>query len=216
MSAWESPILRVTSGQLNNVNDTVIGGQPALGGLSKYAGQLGKTLWVDPSQIGAMYNSSIGTLYGGRFRYVRFRAADAGDYVPGQIVFWDTTVDDWTSAYQVTENETLSSALGAMMIGGIFLGGTEPGNYGIIQDLGIVPVQFASALTGTPGIGVPTYAAAMGAGANEGFADVLAGANPTDFSDIGLLQSRFLGNAVTLPANNSLTNVILRFQNVLG
>ncbi len=70
-------------------------------------------------------------------------------------------------------------------------------------------------LTAAGAVGSPVYAAGAGDGADEGLADVIASADPVDFSDAGLMQQRFLGNAVTAPTNGSLTSVILRFQNLL-
>lgn len=216
MQAWESPIIRVSTGLLNTVNDTVIGNQAGITGASKFAGQLGKQLFVSQEQIGQMFSSAIGTVYGGGFRYVRARAADTPAYTVGEILFWDTTVTSWQSAYQVTREEDLSSVANAIMIAGIYLGGFTAGNYGFIQEVGIVPVKFRGTLTAAGAIGSAVYAAAAGDGVDEGYADVLASGNPTTFSDLGLLQSRFLGNAVAAPDNGSLTNVVLRFQQLIG
>ena len=74
---WESPIIRVTTGKLNTVNDNVPGGVESIGGRARFSGQLGKHLWLDPSQIDGMFDATVGTLFGGRFRYVRMRGADA-------------------------------------------------------------------------------------------------------------------------------------------
>lgn len=203
------------NGYLNTVNDTVIGGQAGISGASKFAGQLGKQLLVDPSQIAQLYSSAIGTLYGGSYRYVRLSSTGTQPVV-GQILFWDTTVSSWQSAYQVSVNESLSSVDNAVMIAGIFLGGLAPGNYGFIQDAGIVPIQFRGTLTAAGAIGSEVYAAAAGAGVDAGFADVVASGNPTTFADAGLLQARYLGQAIAAPTNGSLTNVILNLKNWIG
>lgn len=213
MSAWESPIIRVTSGQLNTVNDTVIGGMSGITGVSKFAGQLGKTLWVSPDQIGTMYKSSIGTLYGGRYRYVRMRTEDIDSPAVqvGQILFWDTTLTSWQTLYQVTRDENLSSADNAVMTAGVYLGGFTGGNYGFIQDLGMVPVKFRSVLTTAGAIGSRVFAAGAGdSGSDQGTADVLT----TDSTS--LANARYLGNAVTAPSANSLTPVLLGFHNIIG
>ena len=211
---WESPIIRVTSGLLNTVNDTVIGGgSTGASGSSKFQGQLGKHLWLGPDQITQMYSSTIGTLYGGRFRYVRMRAAD--DDSPavgvGQILFWDTTVSSWQSAYQVTRDENLSSSDNAVMIAGIYLGGFTGGNYGFIQDLGMVAVRFRSVLTAAGAIGSRCYAAGAGdTGSDQGTADVLT----TDSTS--LANARYLGNAVEAPAGGGLKQVLLGFKNIIA
>ncbi len=213
MYPWESQIIRITTGLLNTVNDTVIGGQEGISGVSKFGGQLGKTVGFTPDQIAAMYDSTVGTLYGGRFRYVKMRATDDDSPVltPGKIVFWDTTVSNWYSAYQVTRDENLSSSDNAVAIAGIYLGGIEPGNYGFIQDLGMVPVRMRSVLTAAGAIGSRVYAAGAGdLGLDQGTADVLT----TDSTS--LANKRQLGWAPAAPVASALTNVVLDFTNVLG
>lgn len=209
---WESPIIRVTTGRLNTVNDDVIGGSPSIGSRSRFAGMLGKHLWLAPEQIDNMYDSSVGTLYGGRFRYVRLRSTDATSPAlsVGQILFWDTTITNWQTRYQVTRDADLSSpTLNAIFIAGIYLGTLAAGNYGFIQDLGMVPIQFRASLTVAGVIGSLCYAADS-AGADEGDADVLT-ADAT-----AVANQRFLGAAVTAPSDGSLTPVLLDFQNALG
>lgn len=214
MSAWDSPIIRISTGALNTVNDALIGGVSGnAAGISKYAGQLGKTLWVPPEQITLIHDSTVGTLYGGRYRYVRMREDD--DDSPalsvGSIVFWDTTLTNWQTLYQVTRDENLSSADNAVMIAGIYLGGFEPGNYGFIQDLGMVPVRFRSVLTAAGAIGSRVYAAGTGdTGSDQGSADVLT----TDSTS--LANARYLGNAVTAPAGGGTSAVLLGFHNILA
>lgn len=212
---WESPIIRVTTGLLNTVNDTVIGGGgTGASGSSKFRGQLGKTIWFAPEIIGNMYSSTVGTLYGGRYRYVRMR--DGDDDSPavavGQILFWDTTLTNWQTFYQVTRDENLSSVDNAVMIAGIYLGGFTGGNYGFIQDLGMVPIRNRAVLTVAGAIGSRTYAAGTGdTGSDQGTLDTLT----TDSTS--LANARYLGNAVTAPAGGyALTPVLLNFHNILG
>lgn len=211
MTPWASQIIRVTTGQLNTVNDTVIGGGgTGASGNSKYAGQLGKHLFVGSDQIAMLMDTSVSTLYGGRFRYVRMRAEDDDSPVitPGKIVFWDTTVTNWQRAYQVTRDTNLSSSANAIMIAGIYIGGIEPGNYGFIQDLGMVNIRFRSVLTAAGAIGSAVYAADVAdTGTDQGTADVLT----TDSTAVA--NERFLGPAVTAPSAGALAQVILRFNN---
>lgn len=209
---WESPIIRVTTGLLNTVNDTVVGGSASIGSRSRYAGQLGKHLWLGPDHIAAMHSASVGTVHAGRYRYVRMRAADDDSPVltPGKLVFWDTTVTNWQSAYQVTRDENLSSTDNAVMIAGVYLGGFEPGNYGFIQDLGMVELRFRAVLTTAGAVGSRVYAAGTGdLGNDQGTGDVLT----TDSTS--LANARFLGRAVTSPAGSALDTVLLQFTNSL-
>ena len=210
---WLSQIVRITTGRLNTVNDTFIGGEGKIGSISRFAGQLGKCVWFAPDQITGMFDSSVGTLYGGRYRYVRMR--DGDDDSPavgvGQLLFWDTTLTNWQTLYQVTRDENLSSVDNAVMIAGIYLGGFTGGKYGFIQDLGMVPVRFRSVLTTAGAIGSRAYAAGAGdLGTDQGTADVLT----TDSTS--LANARYLGNAVTAPSGGSLTPVLLGHHNILG
>lgn len=212
MSAWDSPIIRVSTGRLNTVNDGLIGGvSGSASGFSKYAGQLGKTVWFNTDQIGNMFDSSIGTLYMGRYRYVRMRAADDDSPVTavGQILYWDTVVASWESAYQVTRDSNLSSVDEGVMIAGIYLGGFTGGNYGFIQDLGEASVLMRAVLTVAGAIGSRVYDAGAGAGVDEGRADVLT-ADATS-----LVNQHYLGAAVTAPVAATLARVLLHFNNAL-
>lgn len=217
---WESDIIRISTGRLNTVNDTYIGGEAAgNSGLttpnSQYSEQLGKAVWFGPQghQIGVLFDSTVGTLYGGRYRYVRMR--DGDDDSPavgvGHILFWDTTIANWQQMYQVTRDENLSSSDNAVFIAGIYLGGFTGGNYGFIQDLGMVNVRFRSVLTAAGAIGSRAYAAGAGdLGNDQGTADVLT----TDSTS--LANTRFLGNAIEAPSAGGLKQVALGFHNILG
>jgi hypothetical protein len=219
MSGSNSNIIRASTGLLNTVNDTVIGGQ-SVGSIgltdppSAYSGQLGKWVEYAGDQIAQMFDSTVGTLYAGRFRYVRMRDEDIDSpaLTPGKILFWDTTLTNWQNYFQVTRDENLSSVDNAVAIAGIYLGGFEPGNYGFIQDLGMVPVRFRAALTTAGAIGSRVYAAGSGdTGSDQGTADVLT----TDSTS--LANARYLGNAITTaPDGGSLTPVQLMFHNILG
>jgi len=205
-TAWESPIIRVSTGLLNTVNDAVVGGQASIGSRSRFAGQLGKHLTVGDENIGTMFSAAV-TLFAGRFRYIRTRAAD--DDSPaiqiGQLLFWDTTIASWQTQFQVTRDENLSSVDNAVMIAGIYIGSpATQGNFGFIQDAGQVFVKFRGALSAAGAIGSRVYAAGTGdVGSDQGTADVLT----TDSTS--LANARYLGRAVVAPANNSLTRVLL-------
>lgn len=214
MEFGNSQIIRVSTGKLNTVNDTVIGGVPmGTGTDSAVRGQLGKRLWLDPDTITGMYSTAVGTLFGGSYRYVRMR--DADDDSPavqvGQILFWDKTVANWQKAYQVTRSESLGSPDGAVHIAGIYLGGFTGGNYGFIQDGGMVNVLFRAQLTAAGALDSRVYAAGAGAGVDEGLADVLTN------DALSLANARFLGIAAgTAPAASTLSPINLMFHNILG
>jgi hypothetical protein len=211
---FANPIIRLTTGFIDNINDVVIAGMPAFGTSeteSMLAGQLGQGFFMDDAII--QYSSST-PVYGGHFRYVKLAAA-ATAVVRGQLVFWDLSVAD--GLYQVTTSEA-GSVPGAQLRAGVVLNEDwTAGRYSVIQDVGPTYVKYRAALTAAPaGAGAAVYAAAAGAGADNGLADVVNSADPTTFSDVGLLQARFLGNAIDLPTNGGTGRVYLNFLNIRG
>lgn len=212
---FNSPIVRMSSGFINTVNDQVIGNTPAFLNSTTQSltgGQLGQAIWLDDRNL--LYNSTMGTVYGGRFRYVRL-ASGASAVVVGQIVFWDISVAD--NLFQVTTVET-GSVPGAQFRAGIVLNSNwTAGYYSFIQDLGPTYVKFRAALSHAPaGVGVAVYAAAAGAGADNGLADTIDSADPATFSDVGLMANRYIGAAIELPTNGGLKLVNQNWQNIRG
>lgn len=207
---FDTNILRY--GFINVVNHSVAGGGGSNIGpqVGLAPGQLGAGFWRDDATVFA--NTTVGTVFGGHFRYVRLAAAAAVPII-GQILFWDTSVAD--NLFQVTTAES-GTTPGALWRAGIVLSaGVTPGNYTIIQDCGPTYVKMRAVLTEVPsGAGCAVYCAAAGAGADLGFADVLASPNPATLSDVSLLQNRYLGAAIDLPTNGGLklTNINLMNQ----
>ncbi len=210
-------IQRLASGYINQVNDALPGGGGGNIGpqVGLAPGQLGKILELDDSEL--IYNSTVGTVYGGGFRYVQLATGSTANPVPGQIVFWNPFATSADNLYAVTTLET-STDPGAQYPAGIVLGSAwTVGYYSFIQCWGPTFVKFRATLTHTPtGIGEAVYAAAAGAGADNGFADTLSTADPTDFSDVTLLQNRYLGASIQVPTNGGLKLVNLRRLNERG
>lgn len=210
-------IQRLASGYINQVNDSLAGGGGGNIGpqVGLAPGQLGKILELDDSEL--VYNSAIGTVYGGGFRYVQLSSDSTANPVPGQIVFWNPFATSADSLYVVTTLES-GTTPGAQYIAGVVLSSTwGAGNFSFIQCWGPTFVKFRAALTAAPaGIGDAVYAAAAGAGADNGFADTIDSANPTLFSDVTLMQNRYLGPSIQLPVNGGLTLVNLQRQNERG
>lgn len=207
----QSQILRISSGYINQVNDPVPGlsAVPGGTGVSPYFGQVGK--WIDLDDAALKFNSSVGTVWGGRFQYVKLASTATANPAVGQIVFWEDAND--ASEYEVTTVEDASSASNAIQIAGIVLSNVwTPGYYSLIQTIGLVNVKFRGTLTSAGAIGSSVYAAGAGAGADNGLADVIASATPTQFGDVTLMQARFLGTAAyTAPANGGTSRVFLGF-----
>lgn len=143
MQAFESAIIRVTSGLLNTVNDEVIAGQAGTSGQSKFAGQLGKMLAVSQEQIGLMFDPGVGTLYAGVYQYVQL-SPTLGTPQPeiGQALFWDRSAA--VGSYIVNDVPGLTAPGQAA---GVYIGGAEAGNYGFIQVAGLCNVRFVHTLS---------------------------------------------------------------------
>jgi hypothetical protein len=210
-------IQRLASGYINQFNDSLAGGGGGNIGpqVGLAPGQLGKILELDDSEL--IFNSAIGTVKGGGFRYVQLSSDSTANPVPGQIVFWNPNATSADNLYVVTTLES-GTTPGAQYRAGIVLSSTwTVGNFSVIQTWGPTFVQFRAVLTHAPaGIGEAVYAAAAGAGADNGFADCLSTADPADFSDVTLLQNRYLGPSIQLPTNGGLKLVNLQRQNERG
>lgn len=204
MPGRSSNLARVTLGLLNRVMDPVPGrsGTP-LGPAStsqRFAGQVGAEIELDNPGALLMSDLAIGTLFGGVYKYVKFRPADlANTYKRGMVLFYDSSVDN-----QVTSTEALATNVG---IAGIQINPTAgnfavvPGNYGwIFIGGGKVGVVNRAVLTVAAAVGLQMVWAAAGAGADNGAADTLAAAT-------GVSMARFLGIADSLPVAGAITNV---------
>lgn len=209
----QSQIQRM-NGPINTVNDQVIGGMPSFNGtsVSKVSGQLGMSIYLDDNNV--FYSSTVGTVYGGRFQYVRLSAASTTP-VRGQLVFWDIAVAP--NLYQVTTLES-GSVPGAQFVAGVVLNNNwTAGYYSFVQTIGLVSVKFRAALTHAPnGVGVAVYAAAAGAGADNGLSDTIDTADPAVFSDVNLMANRYIGAARELPTNGGTKLVYLNPHNLRG
>jgi hypothetical protein len=201
-----SNLARVSTGMLNRVMDAVIGqtSVPLGTGNSKYGNQLGAEIELDNASALMLSDPAIGTLFGGTYRYVRFRAADlANTFKRGMLVFTDSAANQ-----QVTSTEALATATG---IAGVVLNPTTgnfavvPGNYGWIYcGGGNVTMQWKAALTVAAAVGLQVQWSAAGAGADNGTVDTLAVATTVSLA-------KYIGQAETLPVAGGLTTVYQPF-----
>lgn len=192
--SWESPVLRVTTGKLNTVNDTVAGGVASIGSRPKFGGQLGKAMWLDTAQALAMSDTTIGTLYGGGYRYVRLAAASAA-IVRGQLLFWDNAAA--INLFQATATATTTTDITFSSLAGWALNVITPGNYGFIQFAGIATMAYVdniTAATTSSDTGNPVYVSTATAGRVDIF-DTLAGTQTGDSvtSIAASFWNRFVG-----------------------
>jgi len=197
-----SNIGRVTVGLMNRVMDPVIGrsGTPLGPNQNRLAGMLGQEIELSDADALLMSDLGIGTLYGGTYKYVRFRSGDvANTFKRGSLLFWDSA-----AANQVTSTEALATNVG---IAGIQINPTTgsyavvPGNYGwIYVGGGRIAVAWKAALTVTAAVGLQAIWSTAGAGADNGTVDTLAIAT-------GVSMARFMGIAEVLPVAASITNI---------
>jgi hypothetical protein len=152
----------------------------------------------------ALDDSTVGTLYGGIYQYVRTKTASTAAFTRAHAAFWDTAVA--ASQYQVTADE--SGAQGVGLFAGVLINTLTKGYNWWIQCAGRVSVQFRAALTGAPlAAGMPAYLVAAGAGADVGEFDVLdGGGNPT-FTEVGQMLERYVGVAQEAPANDTISTI---------
>lgn len=139
---------RVTTEFLNDVNDPSPGvplASPSGSIVQPYTGQLGGKLSLDAATALALSDTAIGTLYGGVYQYVKFKAGTTTAPARGQVVFWDD-IDN----YVVTPDAT---ATNDSQIAGIVLNAVTKGNYGFIQIAGKASVLFGTVTKVTPAIG---------------------------------------------------------------
>ncbi len=195
MGAWESPIVIVSTGLLNTVNDSAVGGAgTGASGSSRFGGQLGKTLWVNSEQISQMFSSTIGTLFAGAYQYVKIAAAQT--IAVGDLLYWDQGAA--SNTFTVTKSATTTTA-NYQSFAGFCINVITAGNYGFIQIAGIATGRYVASVTGTK----QTGAQVMGSVATAGRIDVI------DAAITGLTENNFLGWAVALPADGALGTVQL-------
>lgn len=213
---YNAQIARITAGFLNKVNDAAIGQITASSGprASRFAQQLGQGLWFDDNNV--PYDSSMGTLYGGHYRYVRLAAAATAPVAVGQILFWDTLTNAADSLFQVTTSEAGSTDTAVLTAGICLNSAWSVGNYSWIQDLGPCYVKFRTTLTSAGAPGSRVYAAAAGAGADLGLADVVDSGGAATIANVSQLLGRYIGTAQETPAGGALKRVYLNIPNVRG
>jgi hypothetical protein len=150
---------------INACNDTAETGvtDRTLGNTDNYGDQL-KGLYYDltNSEAAAASQTSVGTLYAGRYRRVQVDSgATAGNVKTGTIGLMPSLaamIADGDSLGKPTPNvvtsydQSLGNSVGGMRPV-VFLNAITPGNYGYIQELGIATVLGKSGLTATPTVG---------------------------------------------------------------
>ena len=183
-----SQILHLADPRLNMV-DLEFPGETSVGdlGVSRFRGQIGAAQIFRNGEV--KFNSSIGTLFGGRYQLVLTKAASAIAPARGLIAFWPDgeTYEDFV----VTPDIPAGSAL----VAGIYISAPTKGQYCIIQTSGLASVQAVASLTkGTPAIGD------IGSVATGAKVDILADATAVTWAT---LRTR-LGIYYELPVNATI------------
>lgn len=126
--------------KLNAVNDTVCGGASSQGtGATLYGGILGIEVELTDDQV--YYDSTVGTLYGGVYKYVKVLST-GGAGARGHVAFWSDADNYVVTATASNGNQA-----------GIFLRTVTAGNFCWIQVGGLASVIFAAQLSNdTPAI----------------------------------------------------------------
>lgn len=225
------------SAKLNaNYYDSVAGGAltTAPSGLVASQGQAtlpGDRIILSPSDAFIQQNNTTQKLYTGTYRYVNVNANSSSDPTRGHAAFWvdatganNQTLD---GQYQVQSDEAAN--FGVVQMAGVFINNINvPNNnnsgnnfYWWIQESGKATLAFRNAISGTPAIGAGVYLAAAANNNNAidvGAFDQIFGQNQTTifaangtagYNAIDAALVRYVGPALTLPANNNTAVVDL-------
>ena len=200
MGQSQSQIIRITTGFLNTVDDVVAGGPVASGtGDQQYQGQLGKTLELNAVDAARRSDTSVATLFGGIYQYVRTKAGSTIAPARGLVASRDVATAGFTD-YVVTPDLPTGNAFAA----GIYLSALTKGQFGFIQVAGIADVQGVASFAETPAVGDLVF---LTTGAKM---DNLAGATAVDPLEVQAI----LGVAEEVPADGTITRVLLGLKPV--
>ena len=181
-----------TTARLNDVNDSVCGGSSSQGtGATLYGGILGIEIEFTDSQV--YYDSAVGTLYGGIYKYVQTYSGSSASPARGQIAFWYNA-----DAFVVTADFINGAQCG------VFLNSITKGNFGWVQIGGKASVLFRASITkATPAIG-DTVVVQNTANVADTLADA-TGVTSGGAAGIQLL----LGNAIVAAVGGAISPVQL-------
>lgn len=189
---------------LNQVNDTLVGGQiQALPpGINITQGEQtlpGDRIVLDDATAALLSLASVGTLLGGVYMYVGTTAAATAAPAVGTLAFLlAANIGSASIPYAVTSDVQPTTLL-PVYFAGLFLNAITKGNFGWIQIAGIANVLFDSALTATA-VGASVSAKVSAAVASTSDAGVVL--TTTTLANI-------YGIAVGTPATSTISKVII-------
>lgn len=149
----------------------------------------------------ALSNTTVGTLYGGMYQYVRTKSNSTATPTLNRAVFWDNTVN--YNLYQTTPDEVTG------FWAGFNINTLTKGYNWWIQIAGMITMRFLASITGTPTVGRGVFLAMAGAGSDVGSVDQLAGQSTAvttgGANNVGVdtLIANYMGVAVALPSNGA-------------
>jgi len=186
---------------INQVNDAMPGGtQNSVAGIqiARDPGQLGSYYYLTAMEAQMRFGNA---LYSGLYQYVQVLSTATAAPAQGVAAFWSSLAN--MQSYIVT---TDASAADESLFAGVFLNAITKGNYGWIQVGGIASVLYKAAFTGTAAIGVVVGVDPAPSGSFDVPLQITTA--PT------VSQSKlFVGEAITLPAVNTLGQVLLKGAN---
>ncbi len=195
-------IFHIPSGKLNVV-DLVHPGETTVDtiGATRFAGQIGKRIKVDQSNIGRLHDSSVGDVQGGIFQLVQLTDALTLAPAVGGLVYWDASAA--LSEYRVTTDQAAAD----FQVAGVLLeAATEvvPGHYTIIQVAGVAECLAVASLDDTAFAGQPAIA-------KSGLTDNIDAATAFTGANLQLYFGTHLEIAVVDTITKVLLNIPQRF-----
>jgi hypothetical protein len=180
-------IVRQTNRYLNDVNDP-LAGQSVTGG-EEFPGQLGATMVLNAGEALKLSDTAVGTLYAGKYQYVKFLSTQSGTTVVGGPVYW-SDADNFLVTADVPTN--------GAGFAGVAISVPTKGNYAWIQTRGKAKLQCKGTVTASSkAIGDPVQTSTIGA-----FDDV-------DGTQTYLIQARRVGQWLEAPADGALKLAVL-------
>lgn len=186
---------------LNATNDSQAGGSFFPTAYAP-ASLIGSRLFLTHAEAAALSTTSIGTLYGGIYQYVKFVSAG----VRGQIYSWDVVANTGITDFEVV----LPSSLAIEgLLGGIGLCTVTAGNYGWLQVDGLAGVKYRATVTDKLAGNIVTQLTTTAT------ADAIANSTGSWIGGGALGIKNIIGTAYELPTDGGVNLVMLRglFQN---
>lgn len=181
-------IARISQRYMNDVNDPITGQSVSPG--QSYEGQLGAVLVLNAAQALGLSDTVVGTLYGGKYQYVKFLLTQSGTTVVGGPMYW-SDADNFVVTADVPTN--------GAGFAGVAINVVTKGNYGFIQVNGKAALHTAAVTKASPAIGDAVVTSTIG------IFDDLTDANATV-----LQAARIVGQWTVAPANNTTTLAVFQ------